>query len=426
MMGQLDDPRGRKGVVIGVTSLVIGIVLGVIAIKVADSGKAEGLKPVPGEASAPAPNARTEGWSRVTDRPGVFGHGDLEQVTSVVAIGDEFFAVGSHNYKPAIWRASDPSVWQRLTRVEPGEGDRPSIVWAVAEHNGTYVAVGKESDHAAVWTSSDGQTWRLVDRPAEVFGQPDQYSSMDAVLWLGDHWLAAGSFRAGGRDADVAATWSSDDAHAWTRVGESDSFGTIVGETPTITSLATDGKRIVAAGSIRSLVGSPRLRPALWTSTDGYTWSAVSLAAVGSDNDSASLPSVAVRNGRWVAVGNDGHDAMVFTSDNGVNWSRVKKPFDYVYSTEENAMNDVAPTITDWIAVGSSEDETRPRDARIWTSDDGFHWRQVYPDPAVFGGPDRQELDGVVATSDVAVAVGWDQSGGNARGAVWMSTGGSG
>jgi hypothetical protein len=413
---RLADPRGRKGVALGLTALVATIVFGFIAIAASRQGSDSPSVPLPGDAPRPTTNVRSAGWGRVPDHPGLFGSSDLEQVTTVESTDAGLIAVGAHSYEPAVWAAPDPDSWERLTRVEPGQGDRPAIIWAVAQHGDTYVAVGSESDHAAVWVSEDAGTWRLVDRSDDVFGAAGEYSAMMSVIWFNDRWLAGGYFSHGDRTPDNAAVWSSSDGHAWSR--EVAVSAELVGERPTISGLAATSDRVVAVGSISSLVGPVGLRPAIWTSSDGTTWQTIPMPDTGSPK--ASLPSVSVAHGRWVAVGDDGHDAMIFTSTDGVDWVRVNDPLEYEYSTAKTVMSDVAPTADGWVAVGSAEDSGQPTDAAVWNSADGLEWTRVYADNAIFGGPDRQAMVGVATLESGAVAVGWDASTGSARGAAWV------
>jgi hypothetical protein len=68
------------------------------------------------------------------------------------------------------------------------------------------------------------------------------------------------------------------------------------------------------------------------------------------------------------------------------------------------------------------------RDAAVWTSTDGITWSRVAHDAAVFGAADSQVMlsvtgggPGLVAVGGELVAVGGDLSGGDADAAVWVA-----
>ena len=56
----------------------------------------------------------------------------------------------------------------------------------------------------------------------------------------------------------------------------------------------------------------------------------------------------------------------------------------------------------------------------VWTSPDGISWSRV-PDDAVFSGAGNQEMSSVTVGAPGLVAVGSDQSGGDADVPVWTS-----
>ena len=61
-------------------------------------------------------------------------------------------------------------------------------------------------------------------------------------------------------------------------------------------------------------------------------------------------------------------------------------------------------------------------DGAVWTSPDGVTWSRVPHDEAVFGDADRQSMRSVVAVGSRLVAAGDDASGGNMDAAVWTSS----
>ena len=113
-------------------------------------------------------------------------------------------------------------------------------------------------------------------------------------------------------------------------------------------------------------------------------------------------------------------DAAVWTSPDGITWSRA--PHDEAVFGGEG-LQDMKSVITGGpglVAVGSSESDENPS-AAVWTSSDGITWSRVPHDEAVFGGEDSQEMTSVTAGGPGLVAVGSDASGGVPDGAVWTS-----
>jgi len=78
--------------------------------------------------------------------------------------------------------------------------------------------------------------------------------------------------------------------------------------------------------------------------------------------------------------------------------------------------------------LGNSEDWT-PQDAAVWTSSNGVSWSRVPHDEAVLAGPGRQEMFDVAASDTGLVAIGFDEEGpmnGSPEDqAIWVSTDGT-
>ena len=413
----LTDRDGRKNVLIGLLGLVAAVgvpVLGLVISRSYNSAANPAAQPTS------SPSVIVEGWQRVPDQPGVFGNADIEQLTSVMYRSGTYLAVGSHAYEPAVWRATDPRHWTRLTRVEEGTSDRPAMIWSLAYDGGRYVAVGQESDHAAVWTSVNGTTWRLSPRAAGTFGQPGEYSAMHSIVSFHHRWYAGGDFAAGGRTAQVATVWTSDDGTHWTRITPSTESSRVPGDRPTITAMHATSDMIVAVGSNNSLADGATTC-GVWTSRDGSNWSAahVTGGTLTPKGQPCVLDAVTTAHGVWLAVGAVSGDPQVWTSPDGVSWSRVVGAlFTNGYGMTE--VNGVAATQRGWVAVGDDPGPSLVTDAAVWDSSDARRWLRVHPDPAVFGGPDRQVMSAVITTDSGAVAVGWDGSSGQSRGAVWV------
>ena len=169
--------------------------------------------------------------------------------------------------------------------------------------------------------------------------------------------------------------------YQWARVPHDDAaFGAAAGQR--MTSVTAVGPGLVAVGVVGNGGGA---HAAVWTSPDGVSWSRVphDEAAFGGVDDKW-MESVTAGGPGLVAVGVVGGgegegDAAVWTSVDGVAWSRV--PHDEAVFGGA-AMSDVIAGGPGLVAVGGSAES----DAVVWTSVDGFTWSRVPHDEAVFGG----------------------------------------
>ena len=150
----------------------------------------------------------------------------------------------------------------------------------------------------------------------------------------------------------------------------------------------------------------------------------------GASND-VGMASVTVGGPGLVAVGGDGTDAAVWTSVDGFTWSRV--PHDEVIFGAAS-MGSVTVGGPGLVAVGSTsgyrdDGDADDGDAVVWTSPDGIVWSRVPHDEAIFGGENNQTMYDVTAGGPGLVAVGrdgvggWDNTSHNAA-AVWTSVDG--
>ena len=125
-----------------------------------------------------------------------------------------------------------------------------------------------------------------------------------------------------------------------------------------------------------------------------------------------------------VAVGaagsDDASDAAVWTSRDGFTWSRV--PDDEAAFGGEGFQEMLSVTAggPGLVAVGS-DDSGDDIVAAVWTSPDGITWSRVPDDESVFGGTGFHEMLSVTAGGPGLVAVGSDDSGFDLDAAVWVA-----
>jgi hypothetical protein len=296
-------------------------------------------------------------------------------------------------------------------------------MWAVTAGGPGYVAVGSDDsdgdDDAAVWTSPDGVAWTRIRHDETNLGG-SSWQEMYAVAATDSGVVAVGATdAAAGPDA---APWISPDGLTWTRVpgnlfaftGESAQVMTAV--------VATEGG-FVAAGLDWS--GGDQ-DAAAWTSPDGLTWTrSEDDESVFGGDDHQWMGAVVVSDGGVVAIGYDGSeneaDAAVWTSPDGVTWTRV--PDGALGSPSRQEMLAVVATPDGLVAVGF-DDSGGDGDAAVWTSPDGSTWARVAHDEAIFGGTGNQGMGGVALTSAGVTAVGVYDSNGDGDMVVWISPSG--
>ena len=176
---------------------------------------------------------------------------------------------------------------------------------------------------------------------------------------------------------------------------------------------------------------------AVWTSVDGLTSSRVLHdEGVFGGTDEASMSDVTVGGPGLVAVGSDGFErddavqgqlansdrdfsgrAAVWTSVDGINWSRVPND-ETVFGGEGNQWMSIVAAVGPGLVAVGGEWSSEVHAAAVWTSVDGITWSRVPHDEAVFGGEGDQEISRVAAAGPVLVAVG--ESNGDA--AIWVAT----
>ena len=394
-------------------------------------------------ATPAAPVASSLEWSRVPD-DAVFAGEDGILMASVAGGGPGLVAVGTEasesGLNAAVWTSPDGISWSRVPHDETvfgGEGNH-SITSVTAGGPGL-VAVGTEAVEndvdGAVWTSPDGIDWSRVPHDEAVFGgEGDQ--SITSVTAGGPGLVAVGT-DGPVKNSDVAV-WTSTDGVTWSRVPHDEAvFGG--GGNQSITSVTAGGPGLVAVGTDASHDDGD---PAVWTSPDGITWSRVPNEAVfgGEDRelmgaDRQVMESVTPGGPGLVAVGFEGSfsnsDAAVWTSPDGITWSRVPHDDAVFGGRFSQTMVSVAAGGPGLVAVGwdGPSSEFKLRHAAVWTSPDGVIWSRV-PDDEVLGADGDQSMLAVTAGGPGLVAVGQHEPQGRSAGgrsgpiglaAVWVA-----
>jgi hypothetical protein len=337
------------------------------------------------------------------------------------------------------WTSVDGLTWSRVPHDEEvfgGPGEQRMV--SVTAGGPGLVAVGSErrfdgQGNAVVWTSVDGLTWSRVPDDEEVFGGPGE-QQMVSVTAGGPGLVAVGNDGAAGNDQVNAAVWTSGDGFTWTRIPDDEAvFGGRYRQR--MLSVTAGGAGLVAVGSDGHPIDRYDIElaadAAVWTSPDGLTWSRVPHEeAVFGGPGKQQMNSVTVGGPGLVAVGSSeeekvrpedadepadmNHDAAVWTSPDGLTWSRV--PHDeavFAVSNDEGDLTEIMLSVTaagpGLVAVGFDSHDHCGWDAAVWTSPDGLTWSQV-PSPNTCGDPNGsyEKMLSITDAGPGLVAVGWE------------------
>jgi hypothetical protein len=169
-------------------------------------------------------------------------------------------------------------------------------------------------------------------------------------------------------------------------------------------SVAAGGPGLVAVGGTHSW---QRGDPApVWTSPDGITWSRV-------PDDEAVFPglmeieSVTAGGPGLVAVGYDSAEesGAVWTSPNGITWSRVPNDEAVFGGEGRQLLNGVTVWERDLLVAVGSVMGPESVHSIVWTSPDGISWSRVPRDADAFGP--GQVINSVTTAGPGLVAVGY-------------------
>jgi hypothetical protein len=289
---------------------------------------------------------------------------------------------------PAQAIAFTSSDLKRWTPV-PGFSGRPgtSALGIVASGDRT-VIVGQSPTGATSW-SSEGSGWESAP-DQEVLHVSYGGGAMMAVTVLDNEFVAGGYHDSPLAGTKAAAVWRSDDGLKWRADRAAGTF-----EGGRILDLVAAERALIAVGTN----GDPTYGPAAawrWTPSEG--WKRANLQP----DDRGAMASVAVVDGRFVAVGTNAADngARVWTSRDGLTWTVAPdQPALHAYDRPAR-MHSVTPYPGGLAAAGLRFDAGNGS-AVVWTSPDGATWESAW-ETSFSGG----EMDGLAVSADSLVAVG--------------------
>jgi hypothetical protein len=416
------------GLIIGGVVLAIAAILAVVVLTGGEeSPQEEEDEATPTTAPAQPIDIR---FNRVPPDEAVFG-GEGDQVinrllatpTGVVAVG---YDTSGGDEDAAVWTSVDGTRWNRVAHDEEvfgGAGDQQ--MWSAVSGGSGLIVVGYDSSggeqDSAVWTS-DGVAFRRVEHREGVFGGlGDQ--SMLRVIQGGPGFVAVGFDDASGDRS--AAVWTSREGRDWARLNPNENVFGGPGE-QVMRSIVLLDSQLVAVGDDGS---GGDLDAAAWVS-DGNVFTRVfsDETVFGGQGDQRMFTAFPGGPG-LIGVGEDASggdsDAAVWTTTNGQVWKKLP-PDELVFGgTGDQLMNSLAGDDRQgYVGVGSgvlAEDPTN-QDGAAWQSQDGRTWDKIKPTQSIFGGPGEQEMKFVTVTNGLAIAGGWDGSGGDLDAAIWTSS----
>ncbi|MFC4119998.1 serine/threonine-protein kinase [Nonomuraea zeae] len=350
-----------------------------------------------------------DGWVRV-DSASVGRAGTVRGLTAVVAKGDTVVALGA--------RAGDESGIAVLRSLDAGRTWLPAASWPDVSHSallavasGTFVLVPARtrsaSGETAVHCSPDGAEWSRcgsIAMPRDGVGVTQLSSSPKRAVAL----AASGLER--------YAVYTSENGREWHKSTEA-----VAGPGATLRGLAVSdsGTFVMGGDKASSETGSELV---LMTASPGKAAEAVALKKIeGLDRIQSQVARLAAADGRYVVVGAAAEDAAIWTGTDGRTWSRIRdRKLEGPYRQE---LSDVTHGRAGWLAAGStgnSPSSTRPL---LLASADGRTWRRIQaPGPPPDGDSQPVQVAYSVAAGSSGYVIAGSEAGiDGAEPVVWVT-----
>jgi len=373
---------------------------------------------LPAEASPFVP------WTRVAVQDSLESEGALA-MHDVLKVDDGWVAVGTERIddvgRAAAWTSDDGVDWDRLGQEAfptetSGDTEMRSVVQLGDQLVAAGVTFGDDRD-AVVWTSVDGTEWRRVS--SESFGGEGNQAIRGLTMWESGVVAVGWDHTA---EASNGAIWISPNGLDWVRA--SDPHDALAGEgDQRVHDAAAGGPGLVAVGDTRLITEEGTWDAEIWVSADGDVWERVDNTQAGLAGEGDQLANV-VRAGSDVVLvagfdSGDERDAAVWTSSDGETWSQVDQR-DVLGGPHRQEIHGLTRVGTGWVAAGWTYSDPDDRDAAIWASEDANTWIFIDDPEALTGGSGSQQVEAVTAGGATIIAVGIDTGGGTQDIAVWI------
>ncbi len=304
--------------------------------------------------------ATTAGAVHQVSLAGIPGGVIPELTVNGLAVADgQQVAVGSADGYPAVWRKVSGNSWALVTSLSSvPAGTGLAALTGVTHGSAGWLAVGAPGPYVA--TSADGATWQFASGPGSI---TDDLAGVSAVATAAGPagYIIVGKLVAPGGSC-VADVWWSPNLATWVRAHDVND--------------ATGSSQVLAvAASAHGFVsvGSHDGRPAVWTTTNGQSWTTIVLP-MPAGATGAVLQQIAISGDRVVALGQETTAAGTLpfaelSVDGGTSWQQV--PF---RSPGPDTAFTALTAGPDGFAAAGQFGEPGQREVAVWTSANGTVW----------------------------------------------------
>ncbi len=317
-------------------------------------------------------------------------------------------ASGSVAGRPAVWYSTDGTDWAQEPSLERLVADRHArLTSLLVDPTGalaTAVADQGTVEEAVAWDSPDGIRW--TSDPAGTVAAPGDHV-VDDVVWTGEELVGVGGTR-------TSSSWSPE---AWVSPATgaaSDSIEAFPSASSTLRSVSVDPIAPSGAAALVA-VGGAAGRPQAFESTDGETWTDMSMPAPPADEGSATADLVATWGTTTVVADSQPGQPLVWVRRSG-RWTSVPAASFGALRPTAEAVAAVEASGRLWLAVDLDRPGSSPAEEAIVL--DSVHGRHWYRAAAIPGA----RLSDLATAGAGLVATGIDETTGAA--AVWSSADG--
>jgi hypothetical protein len=304
--------------------------------------------------------ANATGGVRPVPLAGIPGGTIPELAVNGLAVADgQQIAVGSTEGYPAVWRKAAGGSWALVTSLSQVDANQGlETLTGVTHGSSGWLAVGAPGP--VVMTSTDGTSWQSAAGPGSITADLAGVGAVAAAA--GPHgYVIVGKLVAPGGNC-VADVWFSPNLTAWTRAHDvNDTTGS-----SQVLAVAADAGGFVS-------VGSHNGQPAVWTTTDGTTWTTIVLP-LPAGGSGAVLQQIAISGNRIAALGQATTKAGTvpiaeLSVDGGTTWQQV--PFSS--PGPDTTFTALTATSGGFTAAGQFG-EPGQQQVAAWTSVTGTSW----------------------------------------------------